>query len=101
MGRMGFVSPGGVVGVEVGCFNGATTCAGHMQVRHNGVVIGLRNFSMSPESGGFRNLKLTPAGRRLLNHSRPWHLLKVDVTIVGTNGQVVSQLMSFAKWLWR
>lgn len=102
MGRMGFVSPGGWIGVEVGCFAGQTTCAGHIRMSHDGTVIGQLEFNMGPDRGFFENLKLTPQGKSLMrgNHP-PNHLLAVDVYLTGTNGQSISQVMHLANWIWR
>jgi hypothetical protein len=102
MGRMGFVSPGGWIGVEVGCFAGQTTCTGHIRMTHDGTVVGQRDFSMRPERGFFENLRLTGPGRQLMrgNHP-PNHLLDVDVYVTGTDGQSFSQVMHLANWTWR
>jgi hypothetical protein len=102
MGRMGFVSPGGWIGVEVGCFAGQTNCAGHIQMSHDGTVVGQRDFNMRPERGFFENVKLTPQGKSLLrgNHP-PNNLLAVDVSLKATNGQSISQVMHLANWTWR
>jgi hypothetical protein len=98
MGRMGFVSPGGWIGVEVGCFAGQTTCTGHIQMSHNGTVIGQRDFNMGPERGFFENLRLTPTGKSLMRSN---HLLAVDVSVTATNGQSISQVMHLANWISR
>ncbi len=100
MGRMGFVSPGRVIGVQVGCFNGATTCAGHIEMSHNGAVVGQTDFRIAPESGGFQNLELSSEGSKLLHDNRPFHLLAVDVVVTGTNGERISQVMHLARWVW-
>ncbi|HET6869365.1 MAG TPA: hypothetical protein VFH80_25870, partial [Solirubrobacteraceae bacterium] len=34
LGHEGFVSPGHIIGVEVGCFHGTTTCSGHITMTH-------------------------------------------------------------------
>ena len=100
MGRMGFVSPGGVIGVQVGCFGGQTSCSGHITMDQNGKIVGQRNFDIGPESGGFQNIQLTAAGARLLRDNRPFHLLTVNVTIQGGNGQRIFQVMHLARWIW-
>ena len=101
MGRMGFVSPGRVIGVEAGCFGGQTRCTGHVTMSHEGAVIGQRNFDITPESGGFQNMKLTQTGARLLRHNRVHRLLAVDVAIDTSEGQHIHQTMHLARWVWR
>lgn len=101
MGRMGFVSPGRWIGVEIGCFSGNTPCAGHITMSHNGTVVGQRNFSIPAQSGGFQNIQLTPAGARLLSFNRPHHLLPVSVKVDTSNGQHLSYTMRLARWVWR
>lgn len=100
LGREGFVSPGGVIGVELGCFAGQTTCAGHFTVTHNGTLVGQRDFSIAPESGGFQNFALTPAGRELLSHNRVFQLLGVDVTVKTSDGQTLTYVVHLARWVW-
>jgi hypothetical protein len=102
MGRMGFVSPGDVIGVEAGCFGGDTTCTGHvtMTVTGRNTVIGQTSFSIPARSGGFQNLKLTPYGHELLRHNGVWKLLQVDVNVTTASGQTISQTMSLARWVW-
>ena len=100
MGRLGFVSPGRWIGVQLGCFNGQTTCVGHITMSHNGTVVGQRNFSIAAETGGFQNIRLTLAGVQLLRGNGPGHLLPVDVSVVGTDGQTVSYVMKLARWVW-
>src|SRR5436305_4146296 len=63
MGRMGFVSPGAIIGVEAGCFGGTTSCGGHVTMSARGSVIGQRNFNIAPNSGGFQNLGLRARGK--------------------------------------
>jgi hypothetical protein len=102
MGRMGFVSPGGIIGVEAGCFGGDTRCDGHvtMSVIRTGTVIGQRNFDIAPHSGGFQNLGINALGKQLLRQNGVWRLLQVDVTITTTIGQRTSQTMTLARWVW-
>lgn len=100
MGRMGFVSPGGWIGVEAGCFGGQTDCVGHITMSHNGMVVGSRNFFLAPESGGFQNIKLTFQGQQLLKQNHMFHLLPVDVTVTTQSGQHISQVMRLARWVW-
>ena len=100
LGREGFVSPGGVIGVELGCFAGQTTCAGHFTVTHNGTLVGQRDFSIAPQSGGFQNFALTPAGRQLLSHNSVFNLLGVDVTVKTSDGQTLTYVVHLARWVW-
>jgi hypothetical protein len=100
MGRMGFVSPGGIIGVEAGCFGGTTPCAGHVTMSHNGVVIGQRDFFILPSSGGFQNIGLSSFGKSLLRFNRVFALLKVNVNVTTTAGQRTSQVMALARWVW-
>lgn len=100
LGREGFVSPGAVIGIQFGCFNGVTTCTGNFTVTHGSTVVGQHSYSIAPESGGFHNFKLTPAGMALLNHNRVNHLLGVTVTIKEDNGQTVQFVVHLAKWFW-
>lgn len=100
LGHEGFVSPGGVVGVELGCFHGTSTCAGHVTVSNNGTVIGQRDYSIPADSGGFQNMVLTPAGMQMLSSNGVFHLLPVTVTATGTNGQTLSYVIHLARWVW-
>ena len=100
LGREGFVSPGGVIGVELGCFAGQTTCAGHFTVTHNGTLVGQRDFSIAPQSGGFQNFALTDAGRALLTHNRVFQLLGVNVNVKTTDGQTLTYVVHLARWVW-
>jgi hypothetical protein len=100
LGREGFVSPGGVIGIQIGCFNGVTTCAGNFTVTHGTTVVGQHSYSIPPESGGFHNFKLTPAGMALLSHNRVNGLLGVTVTVKGNDGQTVQFVVHLAKWFW-
>jgi hypothetical protein len=102
MGRMGFVSPGHVIGVEAGCFGGATTCTGHVTMTPvgTGTVIGETDFTIPAHSGGFQNLKITPYGASLLTHNGVWRLLQVDVHITTSAGATIAERMSLARWVW-
>ena len=100
LGREGFVSPGGVIGVELGCFAGQTRCAGHFTVTHNGTLVGEHDFSIDPQSGGFQNFKLTDAGRALLSHNRVFQLLGVDVNVKTSDGQALTYVVHLARWVW-
>jgi phosphodiesterase/alkaline phosphatase D-like protein len=96
LGRMGFVSPGGWIGVVLGCFAGQTRCVGHFTLTHGRTVVGQRNFNLGPAAGGFQNVRLTAKGRRLLRRSLG--PLPVSANIVATNGQRISQAMRLARW---
>lgn len=102
MGRMGFVSPGGIIGVEAGCFGGDTRCDGQvtMSLIRTGTLIGQRNFDIAPNSGGFQNIGINGLGKQLLKQNGVWHLLQVDVTVTTTTGQRTSQTMTLARWVW-
>ncbi len=100
LGREGFVSPGRVVGVELGCFHGTATCNGHLTMSHNGTVIAQRDYSIAADSGGFQNMKLTSTGAQMLDSNHTWHLLGVTVTATGDNGQKLSFTIHLARWIW-
>lgn len=100
MGRMGFVSPGRVIGIEAGCFGGWTRCAGHVTISHNGIVIGQRDFNIAPNSGGFQNIELSYQGAAMLRRNRVFHLLPVAVSVTTTDGQRISETMHLGRWVW-
>ena len=100
LGREGFVSPGRVVGVELGCFHGTSTCTGHLTMAYNGTVIAQRNYSIRADSGGFQNMKLTQSGAALLKGNRVFHLLPVTVTAAGSDGQKLAFTIHLARWIW-
>lgn len=100
LGREGFVSPGDVIGIQIGCFNGVTTCSGNFTVTHGSTLVGSHSYTIAPESGGFHNFKLTPAGHALLSHNRVHHLLGVTVTVKDNSGQTVQFTVHLAKWFW-
>ena len=100
LGHEGFVSPGSVVGVELGCFHGTSTCAGHLTMSHDGVVIGQRDYSIPADSGGFQNMVLTSAGKQMLGSNSTFHLLAVTVTATGSTGQKLSFVIHLARWVW-
>jgi hypothetical protein len=100
LGHEGFVSPGGVVGVELGCFHGTSDCKGHVTMTANGTVIGQRDYSIAADSGGFQNMKLTPTGEHMLGSNGVWHLLPVSVTATGSTGQKLSYTIDLARWVW-
>ncbi len=100
MGRMGFVSPGAIIGVQAGCFGGTTRCGGHVTMSHDGIVIGQRNFSIAANTGGFQNMGINAQGKQMLKANRPFGLLAVDVSITTDSGQRTSQVMHLARWVW-
>lgn len=100
MGREGFVSPGRVIGVELGCFVGQTTCTGHFTLTHNATLVGQRDYSIPPESGGFQNFQLTPAGEALVRHNGVFNLVGVDVTVKDSSGQTLHYVIHLARWVW-
>jgi hypothetical protein len=99
LGHEGFVSPGGVVGVELGCFHGTSTCTGHLTMSHAGTVIGQRDYSIEADHLGFQNMELTQAGMQMLGSNSPFHLLPVTVTATGTTGQPLSFVIHLARWV--
>ena len=100
LGHEGFVSPGHVVGVELGCFHGTSTCTGHLTMSHDGTVIAQRSYSIPADSGGFQNMVLTSTGQQLLSSNSTFHLLPVTVTATGSTGQTLSFVIHLARWVW-
>jgi len=66
LGHEGFVSPGWVVGAEVGCFGGTTPCTGQLTMSNNGTVLAQRDYSIAPDSGGFQNMELNSVGQQAM-----------------------------------
>jgi uncharacterized protein YdeI (BOF family) len=100
LGHEGFVSPGAVVGVEIGCFHGTSACTGHITMTHNGVTIGQRDYSIPADSGGFQNMTLTQTGKNDLKQNSTFHLLPVTVNVTGSTGQKLSYVIHLARWVW-
>ena len=75
-GHEGFVSPGSIVGAEVGCFHSTTTCPGQLTMSHNGTTIAQRNYSIAPNTGGFQNVELNSTGQNDLNSNGVFHRLR-------------------------
>jgi hypothetical protein len=97
LGRMGFVSRNGWIGVVLGCFGGDTRCSGHFTLTRGHTVVAGRNFSVTPRNGGFQNVKLNGRGRSMFG--RHYHgplLFEVDLTT--TSGQRKSQAITLARW---
>jgi hypothetical protein len=100
LGREGFVSPGRVIGIQIGCFGGQTTCSGHFTVTHNGIPFGEHDYSIPPSSGGFHNFKLTPAGWNMVQRNSVFNLVGVDVTVNDSSGQTLRFVVHLARWVW-
>jgi hypothetical protein len=100
LGHEGFVSPGRIVGAEVGCFHGTTTCTGHLTMSHAGTVIAQRDYSIAPDSGGFQNMELNSTGVTELGSNSMFHLLPVTVTAAQTGGPTESWVIHLARWVW-
>jgi hypothetical protein len=100
LGHEGFVSPGWIVGAEVGCFHGSSQCTGHLTMSHNGTVIAQRDYSIAPDSGGFQNMELNATGKTDLASNGVFHLIPVTVTATQTGGPTVSWVIHLARWVW-
>jgi phosphodiesterase/alkaline phosphatase D-like protein len=100
LGHEGFVSPGSIIGVQIGCFHGTSACTGHVTMTHDGTMVGQRDYSIPADSGGFQNMKLTPAGQKLMLQNSTFHLLPVTVTATGSNGQKLQFVIHLARWVW-
>lgn len=99
IGRMGFVSPGQVIGVEVGCF-GPSACSGAFTVTVNGQTIGTGNFIESANTGGFQNIKLNSTGQNDMRANGVARLLVTNVAITTTTGQKINGRISLGDWSW-
>jgi hypothetical protein len=100
LGHEGFVSPGWIVGAEVGCFHGTTQCTGQLTMTHDGTTIAQRDYSIPADSGGFQNMQLNSTGRTELGSNSTFHLLPVTLTATPTGGQSVSWVIHLARWVW-
>lgn len=100
LGHEGFVSPGRIVGAEVGCFHGTTTCTGHLTMTNAGTVIAQRDYSIAPDSGGFQNMELNSTGVNDLKSNGVFHLLPVTLTAAQSGGQTASWVIHLARWVW-
>jgi hypothetical protein len=100
LGHEGFVSPGWVVGAEVGCFHGTSQCTGHLSMSHNGTVIAQRDYSIAPDSGGFQNMELNSAGKTAIASNGVFNLIPVTVTATQTGGSTASWVIHLARWVW-
>ena len=100
LGHEGFVSPGSVVGAEVGCFHGTTTCTGQLTMSHNGTTIAQRGYTIAPDSGGFQNMELNSTGQNDLKSNGVFNLIAVTVTTAQTGGPTTSWVIHLARWVW-
>jgi hypothetical protein len=100
MGHEGFVSPGDIVGVELGCF-GPAACTGTFKVTFNGTEIGSGAYTQAPNTGGFLNIRLSSTGVADLRANHPNHLLRAVVTVTTSTGQSVSGTFGLARWYWQ
>ena len=101
LGHEGFVSPGRIVGAEVGCFHGTTTCTGQLTMSHQGTVIAQRAYSIPADSGGFQNMQLNSAGVQALKSNSVFNLIGVTVTTAPTGGgQPTQWTIHLARWVW-
>ena len=100
LGHEGFVSPGWIVGAEVGCFHGTTPCNGQLTMSSNGTVIAQRDYSIAPDSGGFQNMELNSSGQKALGSNGVFHLLAVTVTAAQSGGPSASWVIHLARWVW-
>ena len=100
LGHEGFVSPGWIVGAEVGCFHGTTTCSGQLTMTHDGTIIAQRGYSIAADSGGFQNMELNSAGQNAIKSNGVFHLIPVTVTAAQTGGQSSSWVIHLARWVW-
>jgi len=100
MGRMGFVSPGNVIGVEVGCF-GSSPCDGTFKVTVGSTTIGTGSFKLNGNTGWFQNIKLNSTGVNDLRGNSVNHLLDTDVYLTTTSGQTINGRLSMARWNWK
>ena len=100
LGHEGFVSPGWVVGAEVGCFHGTNPCTGQLTMSHDGTVIAQRSYSIAPDSGGFQNMELNATGQKDLASNGVFHLLPVTITATPAGGQSSAWVIHLARWVW-
>jgi hypothetical protein len=100
LGHEGFVSPGRIVGAEVGCFHGTTTCTGHLTMTHSGTTIAERDYSIPADSGGFQNMELNSAGVQALKSNSVFNLIGVTITATQTGGQTSQWTIHLARWVW-
>jgi hypothetical protein len=100
MGHEGFVSPGDIVGIELGCF-GPAACSGTFKVTVNGAEIGSASFAEASNTGGFVNIRLSATGVQELKANQPNHLLHAVVTVTTSSGQSVTGTFGLARWYWK
>jgi len=81
-GDHGFVSPSGIAGVFVGCFE-PTACIGRVTITHDGVTIGHRDIEeIGADDGGIVHVRLSHAARQLLVQG----YLRVTVRVKDSDG---------------
>ncbi len=97
LGRMGFVSRSGWIGVVLGCFGGDTRCTGHFTLTRGHTLVAQRNFSVASRNGGFQNVKLNARGRQLFGRQYRGPRL-VELSVTTTSGQRYSRAISLARW---
>lgn len=68
-------------------------------MRHDGTVIAQRDYSITADSGGFQNMKLTSSGAKMLSGPHTWHLPPVTVTATNDNRQELSFVVHLARWI--
>jgi hypothetical protein len=101
IGREGFVSPGRVIGVEAACLGGSTSCSGHVTIQYGSEILGQRDFTIAPDTGGFENIKLSSHGASLLrSYNSVFHLLPVTVNVTTSTGQHLTTTIHLARWVW-
>lgn len=100
LGHEGFVSPGWIVGAEVGCFHGTTACTGHLTMSHAGTAIAQRDYSIPADSGGFQNMELNSAGQQALRSNSVFNLIGVTITATQTGGPTSTWTIHLARWVW-
>ena len=97
LGRMGFVSRSGWVGVVLGCFAGQTSCAGHLTITRGATILAQRNFTVTATNGGFQNVRLSGGAMRLFRGGYTGPVMS-EVTATTTSGQHTAQALSLASW---
>jgi hypothetical protein len=96
IGRTGFVSPAGWVGITVACF-GQTKCAGRLLLTHARRRIGARSFALAADRGAVERLRLDPRARSLLRRKRRLQARIVLSTITGQRLASPFQLIAWGR----
>ena len=97
VGKTGFVSTGGFVGVTIPCF-GLTRCTGRITLSRGSATLSARNFNEPGNSGGLQILRLSPGGRSLLIGGRWGHHVLAQLVVTDTAGQHTSQFINLVPW---